>query len=276
MTAGAVAAAPHRGRVLIIAGSDSGGGAGIQADIKTVTALGGYAATAITALTAQDTLTVHAIHDVPAEFVALQIRVVLQDIGADAIKTGMLHRADIIVAVADALEQYAPDVPLVVDPVMVAKGGARLLRADAEQALRGKLIPRATVITPNLPEAEALAGVTIPDAAAMPAAAQALLALGPQAVLLKGGHLPGEHLVDLLVQRDGSSFRFDGTRLHSKATHGTGCTLASAIATGLALGLPLNFAVEQARRYVRRAIETAPGFGHGHGPLNHGHTLRNG
>lgn len=266
--------ARHRGRVLIIAGSDSGGGAGIQADIKTVTALGGYAATAITALTAQDTVTVHAIHDVPADFVAQQIKVVLQDIGADAIKTGMLHRADIIAVVADALEEFAPGVPLVVDPVMVAKGGARLLRADAEAALREKLIPRAAVITPNLPEAEALADVKIADATAMPAAAQALLGLGPQAVLLKGGHLEGDDLVDLLVQRDGSSYRFEGTRLHSHATHGTGCTLASGIATGLALGQPLNYAVEEARRYVRHAIETAPGFGRGHGPLNHGWPLR--
>jgi hydroxymethylpyrimidine/phosphomethylpyrimidine kinase len=268
--------ARHRGRVLIVAGSDSGGGAGIQADIKTVTALGGYAATAITALTAQDTVTVHAIHDVPADFVALQIRAVLQDIGADAIKTGMLHRADIIAAVADTLAEFAPDVPLVVDPVMVAKGGARLLQAEAEAALRERLIPRAAVITPNLPEAEVLAGVTIAAAAAMPAAARALLQLGPRAVLLKGGHLEGDHLVDLLAEQDGNTYRFEGTRLHSSATHGTGCTLASGIAAGLALGQPLNYAVEAARRYVRHAIESAPGFGHGHGPLDHGWPLRRG
>ncbi|MFN4312421.1 MAG: bifunctional hydroxymethylpyrimidine kinase/phosphomethylpyrimidine kinase [Ferrovibrio sp.] len=265
--------AKGRGRVLIVAGSDSGGGAGIQADIKAVTALGGYAATAITALTAQDTVTVHAIHDVPAEFIALQMRVVLQDIGADAVKTGMLHRADIIAAVADALQRYAPDVPLVVDPVMVAKGGARLLQAEAEAALRELLIPRATLITPNLPEAEALCGLMIPDAAAMPAAAQALLGLGPQAVLLKGGHLPGETLVDLLCDARGSE-SFASARLHTSSTHGTGCTLASAIATGLAFGLPLQKAVAQARAYVRKAIETAPGFGQGHGPLNHAHTVR--
>lgn len=266
-------AATKRGRVLIIAGSDSGGGAGIQADIKAVTALGGYAATAITALTAQDTVTVHAIHEVPADFIALQLRVVLQDIGADAIKTGMLHRADIIEAVAEALKQYAPDVPLVVDPVMVAKGGARLLQPQAEAALREMLIPRATLITPNLPEAEALCGLSIPDAAAMPAAAQALLKLGPKAVLLKGGHLPGETLVDLLCDARGSE-SFTSSKLHTSSTHGTGCTLASGIATGLAFGLPLRDAVVQARAYVRRAIETAPGFGHGHGPLNHAHTVR--
>jgi hydroxymethylpyrimidine/phosphomethylpyrimidine kinase len=262
-----------RGRVLIVAGSDSGGGAGIQADIKAVTALGGYAATAITALTAQDTVTVHAIFDVPASFIAQQMRVVLQDIGADAVKTGMLHRADIIEAVADALQRYAPDVPLVVDPVMVAKGGARLLQPQAEAALREILIPRATLITPNLPEAEALCGLPIPDAAAMPAAAQAMLKLGPRAVLLKGGHLPGEQLVDLLCDAQGSE-SFTSSRLHTRSTHGTGCTLASAIATGLAFGLPLHEAVVQARAYVRKAIETAPGFGHGHGPLNHAHTVR--
>lgn len=273
MNAASSGTATKRGRVLIIAGSDSGGGAGIQADIKAVTALGGYAATAITALTAQDTVTVHAIHEVPAEFIALQLRVVLQDIGADAIKTGMLHRADIIEAVADALQLYAPEVPLVVDPVMVAKGGARLLQPQAEAALRALLIPRATLITPNLPEAEALCGLSIPDADAMPAAAQALLKLGPKAVLLKGGHLPGEQLTDLLCDAGGSE-SFTSSKLHTSSTHGTGCTLASGIATGLAFGLSLHEAVVQARTYVRRAIETAPGFGHGHGPLNHAHTVK--
>lgn len=266
------AAGSKQGRVLIIAGSDSGGGAGIQADIKTVTALGGYAMTAITALTAQDTRTVHAIHDVPAAFIALQLRVVLQDLGADAIKTGMLHRADIIDAVVDALDEYAPQVPLVVDPVMVAKGGASLLQPSAADALRQKLIPRATVITPNLPEAEVLSGLTIAGEADMPAAAEQLLRLGPQAVLLKGGHLPGDRLVDLLQDAQGVQ-RFTDTRLHSRSTHGTGCTLASAIATGLAFGLPLRTAVARARSYVRKAIETAPSFGQGHGPLNHAHTV---
>ena len=257
-----------RGRVLIVAGSDSGGGAGIQADIKAVTALGGYAATAITALTAQDTVTVHAIFDVPASFIAQQMRVVLQDIGADAVKTGMLHRADIIEAVADALQRYAPDVPLVVDPVMVAKGGARLLQPQAEAALREILIPRATLITPNLPEAEALCGLPIPDAAAMPAAAQAMLKLGPRAVLLKGGHLPGEQLVDLLCDAQGSE-SFTSSRLHTRSTHGTGCTLSSAIATLLGHGQPLEHAVRLGRRFVIEALRKAPGFGAGHGPLGH-------
>lgn len=262
-----------RGRVLIVAGSDSGGGAGIQADIKTVTALGGYAATAITALTAQDTVTVHAVHDVPADFVALQMRVVLQDIGADAIKTGMLNRADVIEAIVETLARYAPDVPLVVDPVMVAKGGARLLQPDAERSLIDRLIPRATVITPNLPEAEALLGRRITSVAEMEVAAGALLRLRPRAVLLKGGHLEGDSVTDLLLDGEKTD-SFESPRLESTSTHGTGCTLASAIATGLALGQPLNFAVEQARLYVRRAIETAPGFGRGHGPLNHGHPLQ--
>lgn len=264
--------AARKGRVLIIAGSDSGGGAGIQADIKTVTALGGYAMTAITALTAQDTRTVHDIHEVPAEFIALQLRVVLQDIGADAIKTGMLHRADIIDAVVEALEQYAPGVPLVVDPVMVAKGGASLLQPSAAEALRTKLIPRATVITPNLPEAAVLSALKVEAESDMAMAADALLRLGPRAVLLKGGHLPGDRLVDLL-RDDAGETRFVDTRLNTSSTHGTGCTLASGIATGLAFGLSLKDAVTQARAYVRRAIETAPGFGHGHGPLNHAHTV---
>lgn len=267
------AGSTKKGRVLIIAGSDSGGGAGIQADIKTVTALGGYAMTAITALTAQDTRTVHAIHDVPADFIALQLRVVLEDIGADAIKTGMLHRADIIEAVVEALEKYAPDVPLVVDPVMVAKGGASLLQPSAAEALRSRLIPRATIITPNLPEAEVLSGLKVAEEADMAPASERLLQLGPQAVLLKGGHLPGDALVDLLRDSRGAQLYSDA-RIDTTSTHGTGCTLASAIATGLAFGLPLRDAVTQAQTYVRKAIETAPGFGHGHGPLNHAHTVK--
>ncbi len=262
----------NRGRVLIVAGSDSGGGAGIQADIKTVTMLGGYAATAITALTAQDTITVHAVHDVPPAFVAQQMRAVLRDIGADAIKTGMLNRADVIGAIVEVLDELAPDVPLVVDPVMVAKGGARLLQPEAEAALIEQLIPRAAVITPNLPEAGALIGRAVTRQEDMEAAARDLLALRPDAVLLKGGHLEGDDLVDLLLTGQAAQ-RFSSTKLHTSSTHGTGCTLASAIATGLALGQPLAEAVADARHYVRRAMETAPGFGHGHGPLNHGQRL---
>jgi hydroxymethylpyrimidine/phosphomethylpyrimidine kinase len=257
-----------RGRVLAIAGSDSGGGAGIQADIKTVTALGGYAATAITALTAQNTLGVAGILAVPPAFVTRQIEVVLQDIGADAVKTGMLSDAAVIEAVAEALQRSADGVPVVVDPVMVAKGGARLLQSGAVDALTRRLLPRATVITPNLPEAEALLGEAIPDVAAMHRAAAMLLTLGVPAVLLKGGHLPGDTLVDLLATPEATE-AFAAPRIASRHTHGTGCTMASAVATGLAQGMSLRDAVVRARDYVRRAIAAAPGFGAGHGPLNH-------
>jgi hydroxymethylpyrimidine/phosphomethylpyrimidine kinase len=260
------------GRVLVIAGSDSGGGAGIQADIKTVTAFGAYAATAITALTAQNTLGVHAVHMVPPEFVARQIAVVLDDIGADVIKTGMLGDTATVEVVCDALMRHAEGVPVVVDPVMVATTGARLLEADALAMLRRRLLPLACVITPNLPEAEALAGMTIADVAAMHRAAQAMLALGVPAVLLKGGHLPGDVVVDLLATADGVE-EFVAPRIVSRHTHGTGCTLASAVAAGLAQGLGLRDAVVRARDYVRAAIAAAPGFGAGHGPLNHAVTM---
>jgi hydroxymethylpyrimidine/phosphomethylpyrimidine kinase len=255
-----------RGRVLVIAGSDSGGGAGIQADIKTIAALGGYATTAITALTAQDTRGVHNVLAVPPEFVARQIAVVLADIGADAIKTGMLGDAATIAAVSNALAQCGA--PLVVDPVMVAKGGTRLLAPDAVAALVTSLLPRAAVLTPNLPEAEALTGITIPDVEAMHRAAEALLRLGVPAVLLKGGHLPGGIVTDLLATGQGTE-AFSAPRIASRNTHGTGCTLASAIATGLAQQMTLRDAVLRARAYVRAAIAAAPGYGAGHGPLNH-------
>ncbi|TVR82766.1 MAG: bifunctional hydroxymethylpyrimidine kinase/phosphomethylpyrimidine kinase [Rhodospirillales bacterium] len=261
-----------QGRVLIVAGSDSGGGAGIQADIKTVTALDGFATTAVTALTAQNTRGVHDILDVPAAFVARQMQVVLDDIGADCIKIGMLHRADIIDAVCDVIASTAARVPVVVDPVMVAKGGHPLLEPEAVATLSRRLIPIATVLTPNLPEAEILAGGSPPGNPLHLAAA--LLRLGPRAVLLKGGHLPGATVVDALVDRDGMAETLESPRLDTPNTHGTGCTLASAIAIGLAQGLPLREAVVRARAYVREAIRTAPGYGHGHGPLNHAHTVR--
>jgi hydroxymethylpyrimidine/phosphomethylpyrimidine kinase len=261
-----------KGRVLVVAGSDSGGGAGIQADIKTVTALGGYAATSITALTAQDTRGVHGVLPVPPGFVRAQIACVLDDIGADAIKIGMLGDAATIAAVADELALRAPDVPLVLDPVMIAKGGTALLAPDAVATLVARLVPRATLLTPNLPEAEALAGFAIPDGSAMPRAAQALLALGARAVLLKGGHLAGDMLADVLATPQGCE-TFRGARIATRHTHGTGCTLASAIATGLAQGMALREAVMRARAYVRAAIAAAPGFGHGHGPLNHAVTV---
>lgn len=262
-----------KGRVLIVAGSDSGGGAGIQADIKAVTAMDGFAATAITALTAQNTLGVHGVEPVPPPFIARQIEVVLTDIGADALKTGMLHSAEVIHTVASSLKKYAPDVPLVIDPVMVAKGGHRLLLGEAEAALRDTLLPMAAVLTPNLPEAEVLAGFPVRGEADMARAAERLAALGAKAVLMKGGHLEGDRVIDLLFH-DGKIDRFEDARIASRSTHGTGCTLASAIAAGLAQRLSLYDAVARARAYVRKAIETAPGFGGGHGPLNHAVTVR--
>jgi len=259
------------GRVLIIAGSDSGGGAGIQADIKAVTALGGYAATAITALTAQNTIGVHGIHEVPPDFVTLQMDVVLRDIGADAIKTGMLHRTDVLEATIKGLAT-AGNLPLVIDPVMVAKGGASLLDVDTRAVARRRLIPLATLLTPNVPEAEILTEIAITDEAGMAAAGRKLLSMGPKAVLMKGGHLPGKNVVDLLLSGDKIE-RFSSPRIYSQHTHGTGCTLASSIACGLAQGMTVNTAVTRARRYVYEAIRTAPGLGLGHGPLNHGHTI---
>lgn len=253
-------------RVLAIAGSDSGGGAGIQADIKTVTMLGGYAATAVTAVTVQDTRGVHAIHAVPPGIVAEQIRAVLDDIGADAIKIGMLGDARTIAAVADALDGVA--VPIVLDPVMVAKGGGRLLEERAVAALVERLLPIAAVVTPNVPELVALTETEVEDEADMLLAAQELLNFGPGAVLAKGGHLPGERVTDWLVTRE-SQQRFEAPRVSTPHTHGTGCTLASAVATGLAAGLPLGIAVERGRAYLLSALAAAPGLGRGHGPLGH-------
>lgn len=258
-----------RGRVLSIAGSDSGGGAGIQADIKTITALGGYAATAVTAITVQNTTGVSAIHPVPPQFVAAQIEAVLSDIGADAIKTGMLVDAPTIEAVARALGAYAGGIARIIDPVMVAKGGERLMDERALAALKALIRDGATLLTPNLPEAEVLTGRFIASVEGMRAAADDLLELGATAVLLKGGHLPGEEVVD--VYADASTKReWRQPKIITRHTHGTGCTLASAIATGIAQGAGMIASIERARRYVRGAIETAPGFGHGHGPLNHG------
>jgi hydroxymethylpyrimidine/phosphomethylpyrimidine kinase len=261
-----------KGRVLIIAGSDSGGGAGIQADIKTVSALGGYAATAITALTAQNTLGVHGVVPVAPDFIVQQMQVVLQDIGADAIKTGMLYDEHVVDVVCDVLESDAQGIPVIVDTVMVAKGGASLLSDKAAARLHDRLMPLATLITPNIPEAEALTGLSIKDEADMKVAGEALLHQGAQAVLLKGGHGEGEELVDLLF--DGKTLhRFTSQRIDTSHAHGTGCTLSSAIATYVAQGYPLVDAVELARDYVHEAIQKAPGFGQGHGPLNHMHVL---
>ena len=260
-------------RILAIAGSDSGGGAGIQADIKTITALGGYALTALTALTAQNTQGVQAILPVPPEFLRTQIRCVLDDLGADAIKTGMLGGAAEIQCVSEEIVRYRqimPGLPVVIDPVMVAKGGASLLAEEALSCLKTQLFPQATVLTPNLPEAEKLTGMSLLSVEDMRQAARVLREMSGAAVLVKGGHLSGDMLVDVLLDEDGFT-EFSDTRITTRHTQGTGCTLASALATGLAQKLPLRRAVENARLYVRQAILTAPGFGAGAGPLWHAH-----
>ncbi len=263
---------PLSGRVLIVAGSDSGGGAGIQADIKTVTALGGFATTAITALTAQNTEGVFGVHPVPPEFIAQQMQVVLDDIGADALKLGMLHNADVIRAVVGVIASLPSRPPVVADPVMFAKGGHALLEPAAMDCLRQELLPNADVVTPNIPEAEAIAEMAIATVEHMKAAAERIAELGPKAVLLKGGHLDGDILTDVLIDGGGIEC-FSDDRIETRHTHGTGCTLASALAAGLAQGLALRDAVGRARAYVRTAILSAPGFGRGHGPLNHAHTV---
>ncbi|MCZ6604570.1 MAG: bifunctional hydroxymethylpyrimidine kinase/phosphomethylpyrimidine kinase [Alphaproteobacteria bacterium] len=256
------------GRVLIVAGSDSGGGAGIQADIKTVTALDGYAATAITALTAQDTIGVHAIFPVDTNFIVQQIEVVLDDIGADCIKTGMRHSVEVIGRVADMLAEKASAIPVVVDPVMVAKGGTRLLEEDAVGAVIEHMIPGATLVTPNAPEAAALTGLEVTDPKSQRRAGDNLIEMGAQAALIKGGHLEGNEIRDLLVTAAGETV-FTAPRIDTKNTHGTGCTFASAIATGIAQGMALDHAVDRAHKYVAAAIAAAPDIGSGHGPLNH-------
>ncbi|USQ96896.1 bifunctional hydroxymethylpyrimidine kinase/phosphomethylpyrimidine kinase [Caulobacter sp. RL271] len=261
-----------KGRVLVIAGSDSGGGAGIQADIKTITALGGYAATAITAVTVQNTLGVTGVHPIPLEVIAAQARAVLDDIGADALKTGMLGDAAVVETVAAAID-HAGKIPAVVDPVMIAKGGAPLLAEAAIGAVKSLMIPRAALLTPNAPEAAALTGVAVETTDDLRRAGEALLAMGAQAVLMKGGHVAGDRVVDVLMTADGET-TFEGERIETRHTHGTGCTLASACATGLAQGLSLEEAVARAWNYVHEAMLRAPGFGAGHGPLDHGWTLR--
>ena len=260
--------------MFVIAGSDSGGGAGIQGDIKTVTALGGYAAAAITAVTAQNTKGVFGIHEVPEDFIAHQIQLVLDDIGADAIKTGMLSKASVIEIVADALKAH-PNIPLVLDPVMVAKGGATLLQPDALDALKKRLIPRARIITPNIPEAELLTGMKIENEADMQSAGEELLKMGAHAVLMKGGHLQvhSEKITDILVEQHGQAV-FTSTRIKSRNTHGTGCTLASAIAVSLAQGMEMEDSVRRARLYVQESIRRAPDLGEGHGPLGHAQPVK--
>jgi hydroxymethylpyrimidine/phosphomethylpyrimidine kinase len=261
----------HLGRVLIFAGSDSGGGAGVQADIKTVTVLGGYASTAITAITVQNTLGVSAVHPLPVDLVRAQARAVLDDIGADAIKTGMLGDAAMIEAVAELIA--GAGVPAVIDPVMAAKGGTALLEPYAIAALAEALIPLAALLTPNAPEAAALTGLVVETTDDLRRAGAWLIDQGANAVLMKGGHIPGDRVIDLLITPVGET-RFDSGRMDTRHTHGTGCTLASACAAGLAQGHTLARAVADAHAYVQEAIRRAPGFGQGHGPLDHAWPMR--
>ncbi|MGH7124766.1 MAG: bifunctional hydroxymethylpyrimidine kinase/phosphomethylpyrimidine kinase [Stellaceae bacterium] len=260
------------GRVLVVAGSDSGGGAGIQADIKTVTALGGFAATAITALTAQNTLGVFGVIPIEASFVRQQIDVVLADIGADAVKTGMLRSAEVIETLAEALEASAPNAPVVVDPIMVSTSGHRLLDRNAVDALKRDLLVRATVVTPNVPEAEALTGMSVRDIDDMRRAAEMLVTLGVKVAVVKGGHLDSETICDIVATED-HVYTLSSPRIETRHTHGTGCTLASGIATGIAQGMDLRSAIERARRFLIAALASAPGYGQGHGPLDHSHTV---
>ncbi len=255
-----------RGRVLVIAGSDCSGGAGIQADLKTITALGAYGMSAITALTVQDTRGVYGVQVTEPDILTGQIRVCLEDIGADVVKTGMLGDADTVHRVADALSRFTG--PLVIDPVMVATSGAKLTSDQAVDALRDRLIPGAEVVTPNIPEAEILSGVKIKNPDDMLHAAASLLTLGPQAVVMKGGHLSGDRVTDLLVTRDGAE-GIDSERLETRHTHGTGCSFASAVAAFLSRGDGLADAFALAHGFVREAILQAPGLGAGHGPLGH-------
>jgi hydroxymethylpyrimidine/phosphomethylpyrimidine kinase len=258
-------------RVLTIAGSDSGGGAGIQADLKTFAALGCYGMSAITALTAQNTMGVQGIHAVPASFLKAQIQSVMDDIGADALKIGMLHEPGIVEVVAWAIDHYNIR-QVVLDPVMVATSGDRLIAQETVQILVRELFPRVTVVTPNLDEAQLLLGEAIANAQALDAAAQGLLAMGARAVLLKGGHLASDEVVDVLVQVQGPTRRLASTRIPSRNVHGTGCTLSSAIAAHLALGHGLEEAVVLARTFILSAIDQGAQVqtGQGHGPLNHG------
>jgi len=258
--------AVRRPRVLTVAGSDSGGGADIQADLKTFAAFGAYGASVITAVTAQNTVEVRAIHEIPPHVVAAQLDAVLDDIGADAVKTGMLFSAAIIEVVAERLRAH--DVRhLVVDPVMVAKSGDRLLREDAVAALRERLLPLAEVVTPNAAEAGVLAGMEVDDLRTARQAAHWIAAMGPKVVIVKGGHLGGERSDDLLF--DGAEEVLPGRRVATRHTHGTGCTFSAAIAAGLAAGLDVRAAARQAKAYLQGAIEHAEPLGAGHGPVNH-------
>lgn len=266
-----MSATAHYPRVLTIAGSDSGGGAGIQADLKTFAALGCFGMTAITALTAQNTLGVQAIHSVPAAFLKTQLQSVLDDIGVDAVKIGMLHSPEVVEVVAWAIDHYQLQ-RVVLDPVMVATSGDALIAEETISVLVRELFPRVQLITPNLDEAALLLGRTVSEVPALSAAAADLQAMGAAAVLLKGGHLPGDEVVDVLLLANHTRNTLRSPRIQSINVHGTGCTLSSAIASYWALGHDLQEAVEQARAYILSAIQAGAQVttGQGHGPLNHG------
>jgi hydroxymethylpyrimidine kinase/phosphomethylpyrimidine kinase/thiamine-phosphate diphosphorylase len=256
-----------RGAVMTVAGSDSGGGAGIQADIKTITLLGSYASSVVTALTAQNTLGVTGIHGVPAPFVAEQLEAVLRDIPVDVVKSGMLYSTEIVEVLAEKLASYRKRI-FVLDPVMIAKGGNRLIGTDAVSSLLRTLVPMTYLLTPNVPEAEAMTGLKIKDEGSMIAAAEALARLGARNVLIKGGHLEGGDAVDILFDRK-EIRRLSSARIETPNTHGTGCTYASAIAAFLAQGNPLPEAVAAAKRFITAAIQNSVPLGGGHGPVNH-------
>jgi hydroxymethylpyrimidine/phosphomethylpyrimidine kinase len=253
-------------RLLVIAGSDSSAGAGLQADLKTAQSFGVYAQTAVTAVTVQDTEGVHAVHLLPPELVRVQIEAALGDIGADVIKIGMLGSGRIAAAVAEALAGI--DLPIVLDPVLMSSGGIALLDDLGLAVLKTQLIPRSLLVTPNLPEAETLTGILPRSAHTLRNAAQAFVMLGAKNVLFKGGHGTGETVRDVLMSAEGETV-FESPRQETQHTHGTGCTLATAIASGLALQLPLNEAAARAHTYVQKALRTAPCLGAGTGPLNH-------
>lgn len=260
------------GRVLIIAGSDSSGGAGIQADIKTVTMLGGYAMTAITAITAQNTVGVHGVWPIALDAVVAQMQACLTDIGTDAIKTGMLGSAVLVDHIAETMEALAPSAPRLIDPVMVSTSGHRLIEEKAISALSSVLIPGAALVTPNAPEAEILTGKAVDGLNGQRRAAEALLERGAKGALVKGGHVPGAVIHDVL-QTEYGEWIFESERIETQSTHGTGCTLASGCAALLARGQPLADAVDAARNYLHDAIKHAPDLGKGHGPVGHNWSL---
>ncbi|NBC21391.1 MAG: bifunctional hydroxymethylpyrimidine kinase/phosphomethylpyrimidine kinase [Alphaproteobacteria bacterium] len=262
-----------RGRVLVIAGSDSGGGAGIQADIKAITAMGGFAMTAVTAITVQDTTAVHSVWPVPVEAVTGQIAVTLSDLGADSIKTGMLGERALVEAIAETLDAGATGIPRVIDPVMVSSRGDRLLPESAIDTIRALLIPQAQLVTPNAWEAQILTGNPVETVDDQRRAAEQLLEAGARGALVKGAHVAGDVIVDVLQTPDGE-WLFEGPRIATQSTHGTGCTLASSTAALIAQGRTVPDAAGAARDYLVEAISRSPGFGAGHGAVDHAWPLR--